>query len=211
MWDNMKNKIFVSLIFLAANASAYTIQGSLLVTSSATVNNGMTVGGQETVVSTLTVKGSAFSVGASAFFVTPGGTVGMNTATPNTAYVFHDNGSALVSGQAIFGSSVTIQGTAFSVGATEMGVTSGGTVFVNTAFPNGSYTFHNAGAQLNAGQLDVTGGVGLYSRTVAQLLGIAPSAVGVSFYCNNCSPVKIVVSTGTSAGNFSDAVGGTFK
>lgn len=47
-------------------------------------------------------------------------------------------------------------------------------------------------------------------KTTTQLLLIAP-AVGDVYYCSNCSPAKIVVATGTAAGNFADAVGGTFK
>ena len=59
--------------------------------------------------------------------------------------------------------------------------------------------------------LDVVGGIGAYSRTIDQLLAITPGAVGQQYFCNNCSPVKMVVSTGTSAGNFADIMGGTFK
>ena len=49
------------------------------------------------------------------------------------------------------------------------------------------------------------------SKSKAQLLAITPTAVGQNYYCNNCSPLKNVVSTGTSAGNFADQVGGEFK
>lgn len=59
--------------------------------------------------------------------------------------------------------------------------------------------------------LEVIGGIGHYPRTMAQLLAIAPSQVGVSYFCSDCSPAKLVVSTGTSAGNFADAVGGAFQ
>lgn len=59
--------------------------------------------------------------------------------------------------------------------------------------------------------LDVGGGTGLYSRTIAQLILIVPTAAGQSYYCSNCSPAKAVISTGTSAGNFADMAGGTFK
>lgn len=59
--------------------------------------------------------------------------------------------------------------------------------------------------------LDVAGGIGSYSRSMAQLLAITPLQVGVQYFCNNCSPAKMVVSTGTSAGNFADIMGGTFQ
>lgn len=55
------------------------------------------------------------------------------------------------------------------------------------------------------------GAARLNSRTLAYLVAYTPIAVGEAYYCNNCSPAKIVVSTGTSASNFADAVGGTFK
>ncbi|GAB4033229.1 MAG: hypothetical protein Fur0012_12650 [Elusimicrobiota bacterium] len=53
--------------------------------------------------------------------------------------------------------------------------------------------------------------VRLISRTKANLLTTTPGAVGEIYYCIDCSPAKIVVSTGTSAGNFADAVGGLFQ
>lgn len=59
--------------------------------------------------------------------------------------------------------------------------------------------------------IEVVGGIGHYSRTIAQLLAITPSQVGVTYFCNSCSPAKLVVSTGTSAGNFADAIGGPFQ
>lgn len=51
----------------------------------------------------------------------------------------------------------------------------------------------------------------LQNLTIAQLQGVPISKKGTVYYCMNCSPPKIVVSTGTAAGNFADAVGGTFK
>ncbi len=56
----------------------------------------------------------------------------------------------------------------------------------------------------------LAGAMRLYSRNMAQLLGITP-AVGDVYYCSDCSPAKVVVATGTSSGNFADATGGTFK
>ena len=49
------------------------------------------------------------------------------------------------------------------------------------------------------------------SLSITSLKALVPSAVGQMFYCNNCSPLKAVISTGTSAGNFADPAGGTFK
>ena len=48
------------------------------------------------------------------------------------------------------------------------------------------------------------------SLTIVQLLGVTPGAVGEQAFCNNCSPAKLVISTGTSAGNWAAADGGNF-
>jgi len=55
------------------------------------------------------------------------------------------------------------------------------------------------------------GGMMVYSRTKAQLNAITPGSVGETYFCSDCSPAKIVVSTGGSAANFADAAGGPFK
>lgn len=57
----------------------------------------------------------------------------------------------------------------------------------------------------------MTGQLGLYSRSMAQLLLIVPTAEGQLYYCNTCSPNKVVVSTGTAAGNFAAVDGGVFQ
>ena len=57
----------------------------------------------------------------------------------------------------------------------------------------------------------MTGPLGLYSRSMAELLGITPTAKGQLYYCSTCSPEKVVVSTGTAAGNFAAADGGPFQ
>ena len=49
------------------------------------------------------------------------------------------------------------------------------------------------------------------SVSISTLLGITPTAVGQMYYCNNCSPLKAVISTGTAAGNFATPDGGQFK
>ncbi|MCX5790908.1 MAG: hypothetical protein NTY45_01640, partial [Elusimicrobia bacterium] len=57
----------------------------------------------------------------------------------------------------------------------------------------------------------VPGAIGLYSRTKDELISTTPLAVGWLYFCSDCSPAKVVVSTGTSAGNFAAAGGGTFQ
>ena len=56
----------------------------------------------------------------------------------------------------------------------------------------------------------MTGRLGLLNQTKVQLRAISPT-LGDVYYCSDCSPKKIVVATGTNAGNFADAVGGVFK
>ena len=49
------------------------------------------------------------------------------------------------------------------------------------------------------------------SKTAAQLVATVPTAAGQAYFCSDCSPAKIVVSTGTAAGNFAAADGGAFE
>lgn len=65
--------------------------------------------------------------------------------------------------------------------------------------------------RISGGTMIMNGPVRLQSRTIAQLQAVAPGAAGEQYYCSDCSPSKIVVSTGTSAGNFADAIGGEFR
>lgn len=83
-------------------------------------------------------------------------------------------------------------------------------IFTQNSDGDGNVNVYTGNNTLTASFRD-TGGFRLYSRTIAQLNAITPDAVGEAFYCNNCSPAKIVVSTGTSAGNFADAIGGAFQ
>lgn len=76
--------------------------------------------------------------------------------------------------------------------------------------------YRDASGNFAAGQATFAGTVnsaqvGHASKTIAQLQVIVPGAKGDSYFCSDCSPAKLVVSTGTAAGNFADAVGGTFK
>lgn len=68
-----------------------------------------------------------------------------------------------------------------------------------------------SGTAIEGVKMSGAGGWRLYSRTKAQLLAIATAEEGTQFYCNDCSPKKVVVSTGTSAGNFAAADGGAFQ
>lgn len=48
-------------------------------------------------------------------------------------------------------------------------------------------------------------------RTLVQLQATVPTDQGQTYFCTTCSPLKLVVSTGTAIGNFADAAGGVFK
>ena len=78
---------------------------------------------------------------------------------------------------------------------------------------SGTLTVDGTGATITtSGNVIMTGGyIRSYSRTMAQLLAITPGAEGSQYYCSDCTPKKIVVSTGTAAGNFAAIDGGTFQ
>lgn len=68
---------------------------------------------------------------------------------------------------------------------------------------------------ITASSLAPTGPTAPASKTMTQLRAIVPAA-GDVYFCNNCTGAvgatgKIVVATGTSAGNFADAAGGVFN
>lgn len=105
------------------------------------------------------------------------------------------NGYVMTNGQIIVGSTgaapvaATLTGTANQVSVTN------GAGSITLALPS-PVAFPGAARPL--------------SQTIAQLQAATP-VVGDTYTCSNCSPVKLVVATGTSAGNFADAVGGAFK
>jgi hypothetical protein len=66
-----------------------------------------------------------------------------------------------------------------------------------------------------ANSISLDGPFQLKSKTLAQLQLLVPTA-GDVYFCSNCTGAlgatgKILVATGTSAGNFADAAGGIFK
>ncbi|MFH2201489.1 MAG: hypothetical protein ABIJ96_00090 [Elusimicrobiota bacterium] len=137
---------------------------------------------------TLFINGNApvaFQVGASSMILTSAGRLGLGTAIP--ASLLHmSSGTLIVDGDPA----------AFSVGISTLVVT-GGRVGVGTATP--------------AAALDVAGGIGIYSRTQAQLEAMIPGRAGILYFCSNCSnSVNMVVSTNTVLSAFDSAgVGGT--
>lgn len=153
-------------------------------------------------------------------FATGGGVQGTPTGQPksgtvNTVAKYQSNGQLGNSSMVDDGSNVgTTETESIGVAAGQTGTlvvksttTTSTTPIVNVEDATGASAF-----QVLESSATVFGGAArLNSRTVTYLQGYVPVAVGEAFYCNNCSPAKIVVSTGTSAGNFADAVGATFK
>jgi hypothetical protein len=52
---------------------------------------------------------------------------------------------------------------------------------------------------------------GLNAKLVSELQVLIPAVGGQMYFCSNCIPAKVVVSTGPAAGNFADIMGGEFK
>lgn len=57
----------------------------------------------------------------------------------------------------------------------------------------------------------LNGGVKIAGYSKATLLGQTPASTGELAFCSDCSPLKLVISTGTSAGNWAAVDGGTFQ
>jgi hypothetical protein len=64
---------------------------------------------------------------------------------------------------------------------------------------------------ITGGSVGGTTILGSYNRTIAELRAITPTAKGEVYFCTNCSPPKVVVSTGTAQREFADALGGQFQ
>lgn len=48
-------------------------------------------------------------------------------------------------------------------------------------------------------------------KSKAQLNTIVPNRVGLAYYCSDCSPKKVVISTGTAKANWANIDGGAFQ
>ncbi|MBI4351407.1 MAG: hypothetical protein HY550_08210 [Elusimicrobia bacterium] len=75
------------------------------------------------------------------------------------------------------------------------------------------YNIYSAGAgSVNRfeGAVRVDGALRLASKTKAEILLLDPVDVGEMYYCSDCTPKTMVVSTGTAVGNFANGAGGAF-
>ncbi|MEW5951707.1 MAG: hypothetical protein GX447_01505 [Elusimicrobia bacterium] len=83
---------------------------------------------------------------------------------------------------------------------------SAGTITANLSGNASSATTATTATNVSGGT--VSGAtIRLISRTRASLNGTTPGAVGEMYYCNDCVPPKLVISTGTALAQFSDAMG----
>lgn len=77
-------------------------------------------------------------------------------------------------------------------------------------FADGSFSMYNSSSTIPFSINTV--GTKLAAHTIAELCTAYPKqGTGEVYYCSNCSPPKVVVSTGAVSCQFSDAIGGTFK
>ena len=116
-----------------------------------------------------------------------GGSSALSIGTNTFTYPFNVNGAANIIGQGIVGGTLKVQSNQFSVGVSTLAVT-GGKVGVGTASPSA--------------MLDVSGTIGAWSRTMAQINALVPTAVGQIVFCNNCTVTNLCVSTGTAVAQF---------
>ena len=94
------------------------------------------------------------------------------------------------------GTSALPIGTVYADAIIGASVSSGG------AFSGTSGTFSEA---LTGQSVKVSSGpMTLYSRSSAQILALTPAEVGEMYFCNNCSPLTLCVSTGTAVLQFAD-------
>lgn len=200
-----------SKLYVAGNAtvtgSVFSVGGSTLVVAGGKVGVGTTAPDQKlTVAGNISTTGTVISSGTgSNYFAgvlgTPGIVIPLPTA--DTRGMVTDVG---VNGSAIYLVKNASGDYSIRFDVTDTGIAN---------YPNAMVINYNGkvGISVTAPKatLDVAGGIGSYSRTMAQLLAITPLQVGVQYFCNNCTPAKMVVSTGTAAGNFADIMGGAFQ
>lgn len=138
-------------------------------------------------------------------------TVGRDAAITRNATV---GGTLGVTG-ALSGSTLGLSGASTLLGAVEMGaentqstMTAAGVLTVHASVAAPAIT---GSTSVTSPLMVSTGPHRLYSRSQAQILAITPGAVGEELFCNDCTPKKVVVSTGTSAGNFAAVDGGVLQ
>lgn len=199
-------------VFISSNARAMTLIGLYGLTSGITDNSNIGLGfeNQNNIIAAIgsTVFSQIGRLDGGLVFnpKTTGHTVYISTGPTGVDFIRMQAGA----GSSSFGGGIGVYGAAHGTypGDVYAGLSNGvGRFRVNSSGVDGGsdyLTVHSTGT-VAAGYLQ------RQSRTIAQLLAITPSAAGQEYYCSNCSPAKLVVSTGTSAGNFADPAGAAFK
>lgn len=120
--------------------------------------------------------------------------------------------SGLIVNSEIDSSSITKLGQTIPAGKISAGTMLGGIkipvgdIDLSTVAASGG----SATVAFAASTITLSGAARLLSYSILQLQNTTP-VLGDMFWCNNCTLKKVVVATGTSKGNFSDAIGGVFK
>lgn len=181
------------------------------------------IGDGNTPLATLDVGGSAmFGSGGTQSTFTTTGALTLPSGSQVTARGGITTSSATFTGPVLMasGSDFTTRGSTISIRpATDVAQlhlqqnngTDGWKFHADAGVGDLAFQRFESGSASEKVRVTANGGWRLYSRTIAQLLAITPGAVGETFFCNNCSPTKVVVSTGTGPGNFAASDGGSFQ
>jgi len=197
-----------------SGATAFTSGGVTISTSATSVNPNFYSGSTAIKIGIGTTNPSGWLSNTATDIVSASGFgqngEGINWAYGNNGHVLGIyNGSSGSNSQGIVIQSRGGTGNQLEIDSTTAQGNTGTALFVVKG--NNGNTGIGSGASAAGSQLTIVGGgVNFYSRSIAQLLAISP-VLGDTYFCNTCSPLKIVIGTGTSAGNFADPAGGTFK
>lgn len=164
------------------------------------ISNDLTVGNNATV--TATVQGADL---VSTDDVTVGDDLGVTGKATVSETLQVDGATTL--GAAVYVGSAGTKSTMTATG----NITAGAALAATTSVSAGTSVSATTTVTGGTGVIATAGPMTLYSRTMAQLLGMTPTAVGQMYYCSDCTR-KVVVSTGTTLwGQFAGAEGGKFE
>jgi len=157
MWGNMKNILVFVLLLMPAAAAAYTVQGNLTVTGSASIAGGVTastVTASSATLSSLSVPSGNFSVGGSTFTVKAGQVIISSTGTATaTSAALQVVGNAMLSQNGI-----TINDTAGNPASRNWNISGAGSTYGTFSFAVSNSSFTDPSTNGNIAVLISTGG-----------------------------------------------------